>query len=66
MLKSKILFDNRPLWKRKLRKLLRYKEDNDFTIDIFEKKADYKKQILQFYFTHDYGEKNQKITRLMK
>lgn len=25
---QKILFDNRPLWKRKLRKLLRYKEDN--------------------------------------
>ena len=57
---QKILFDNRPLWKRKLRKLLRYKEDNDFTIDIFEKKADYKKtNPTVLFYTRLWGEESE-------
>lgn len=69
---QRIIFDGRPTWKRILRKILGYKADSDFTIDVFENKADYKKldPIILFYTrlweetTERYGRYNHIINKM--
>ena len=67
-----IIFDNRPTWKRILRKFLGYKADTDFTFDVFERKENYKKTspVVLFYTrlweetTEKYGRHNQMINTM--